>query len=129
MTFEKWYEVEGSVMVEHGCSPKIVAAAAWTVSLQHTSQPILYQYPPTRFIQNTLWRQWWHLFSEVIELGRAIIAAHFAGNWQHAARESEDVGQSNETMKRILAERGADIALARVEVISGCLERGYYDAN
>lgn len=87
----------------------------------------LYQFPPTRFVSNSLWRQWWHLFSEVIELGRALISARFTGNYQHVAREAEDVSQSDETFKRILSGMGVDIALARQQVVSGCLERGYYE--
>lgn len=83
----------------------------------------LYQFPSTRFVSNSLWRQWWHLLSEVLEIGRALLT----GNLQHAAAESWDVTQSNETLRRILAGKGADIELARDEVIAGCLERGYYD--
>ena len=86
----------------------------------------LFLYPATRFVSNSLWRQWWHLLSEVIELGRALAWCRVTGNMQHVARESEDVTQSNETFKRILAGNGVDIELARHEVIVGCLERGYY---
>lgn len=88
------------------------------------NQEDLYQYPATRFVSNSLWVQWWHLFSEVMELGFALLW----GNLQHAAREAEDVSQSDETLKRILAGRGVDVALAREQVIAGCLERGYYEA-
>lgn len=84
----------------------------------------LYQFPPTRFVTNSLWRQWWHLLSEVLEIGKALLT----GNLQHAAAESWDVTQSNETFRRILSGKGADIELAREEVISGCLERGYYES-
>lgn len=91
--------------------------------------PHLYQFPATRFVSNSLWRQWWHLFSEVIELGLALAAAHFTGDLQHVAREAEDVSQSDETFKRILSGKGVDIAMAREEVISGCLERGYYEGT
>lgn len=83
----------------------------------------LYQFPPTRFVSNSLWSQWWHLFSEVLELGVALLFR----NWQHAMREAEDVSQSDETLKRILSGKGADLALAREQVITGCLERGYYE--
>lgn len=82
----------------------------------------MYQFPATRFISNSLWRQWWHLLSEVLEIGRALLC----GNIQHAARETWDAKHSAETMHRILSGRGADIALARQEVIGGNLERGYY---
>ncbi len=82
----------------------------------------LYQFPATRFVSNSLWRQWWHLLSEVLEIGRALLA----GNLQHAAAETWDVKQSSETMHRILAGRGVDVAMAQETVFSGCLERGYY---
>jgi hypothetical protein len=87
----------------------------------------LYQFPATRFVSNSLWRQWWHLLSEVLELGRALFMARFTGDLQHVAREAEDVSQSDETFKRILSGEGVDIAMARAEVIAGCLERGYYE--
>ncbi|MDA8114138.1 MAG: hypothetical protein M0Z43_05375 [Acidithiobacillus sp.] len=82
----------------------------------------LYQFPPTRFVTNSLWRQWWHLLSEVLEVGRALLV----GNLQHAAAEAWDVKQSTETLHRILSGRGADIDLAREEVIDNNLDRGYY---
>lgn len=83
----------------------------------------LYQFPATRFVSNSLWRQWWHLLSEVLEIGRALLT----GNLQHAAAETWDARQSSETMHRILSGRGADVATAREQVLAGCLERGYYD--
>lgn len=86
-------------------------------------EPDLYQFPPTRFVSNSPWRQWWHLLSEVLEIGKALLV----GNLQHAARETWDVKQSSETMHRILSGQGADIELAREEVVSGCLDRGYYN--
>lgn len=82
----------------------------------------LYQFPATRFVRNTLWRQWFHLLSEVIEIGRALLA----GNLQHAAAETWDAKQSSETMHRILSGRGADVSLAREEIIGNNQERGYY---
>lgn len=84
--------------------------------------PDLYQFPPTRFVANSPWRQWWHLLSEVIEIGRALLA----GNLQHAAAEAWDVKQSAETLHRILEGQGADVEMAREHVLSGCRERGYY---
>jgi hypothetical protein len=85
----------------------------------------IYQFPPTRFTSNSPWRQWLHLLSEVLELGFALLQR----NVQHAARETWDVGQSSETMNRILAGLGADVEMAREHVISGCRERGYYDEH
>lgn len=82
----------------------------------------MYQFPPTRFIRNSLWRQWWHLLSEVLEIGIALLR----GNLQHAARETWDVKHSAETMHRILSGRGADVDLARAGVVSGNRRRGYY---
>lgn len=89
---------------------------------------MLYQFPPTRFSQtNSLFRQWLHLLSEVVEIGKALLVARVTGDYQHVARESEDVTQSNETFKRILVKQtGVDILLARKEVMDGCRVRGYY---
>lgn len=86
------------------------------------NQSPLYQFPATRFVCNSLWRQWWHLLSEVIEIGRALLT----GNLQHAAAEAWDVKQSTETFHRILSGQGADIEMAHDEIISNNLERGYY---
>lgn len=85
----------------------------------------LYQFPATKFVSNSPWRQWWHLFSEVIEIGMALLT----GNIQHAAAETWDAKQSAETMHRILSGRGADVAIAREHIISNNLERGYYSAS
>ncbi len=82
----------------------------------------MYQFPTTKFVSNTLWRQWWHLLSEVLEIGKALLRR----NIQHAAAEAWDVKQSSETLHRILAGKGADVEMAREEVISGCIKRGYY---
>lgn len=83
----------------------------------------LYQFPATRFVSNGLWRQWWHLLSEVIEIGKAIAS----GNLQHAAAEVWDVKQSSETLHRILAGRGVDVEMARDEIVNNNRSRGYYD--
>lgn len=85
-------------------------------------QPGLYQFPATRFVTNSPWRQWWHLFSEVIEVGLALLCRDI----QHAATEAWDVKQSTETLHRILAGQGADVELGRKEIISNNQERGYY---
>lgn len=85
----------------------------------------LYQFRATRFVSNSLWRQWWHLLSEVIEVGKALAV----GDLQHAAQETWDVKQSSETMHRILSGRGADVEMAKGMVVDGCSERGYYDAG
>ena len=82
----------------------------------------LYQFPATRFVSNSIWRQWWHMLSEVIEIGGALLT----GNIQHAAAETWDVKQSSETLHRILSGKGADVDLARDTVISNNQERGYY---
>lgn len=82
----------------------------------------LYQFPSTRFVSNSPWRQWWHLLSEVLEIGKALLI----GNLQHAAAEAWDVKQSTETLHRILAGRGADVELAKKTVLSNNIERGYY---
>lgn len=81
-----------------------------------------YQFPATRFVSNSLWRQWWHLLSEVFEIGKALLT----GNLQHAAAEAWDVKQSTETLHHILSGLGADIELARDTIIGNNQERGYY---
>lgn len=82
----------------------------------------LYQFPATRFTCNRPWKQWWHLLSEVIEIGLALLA----GNLQHAAAETWDAKQSSETMHRILSGRGADVSMAREQIVGNNQERGYY---
>ena len=89
------------------------------------NQEHLYQFPATRFVSNSLWRQWWHLFSEVLEVGWALLL----GDLQWAARETWDAKQSSETMHRIQSGQGADIEMARDMVVDGCRERGYYSAE
>lgn len=84
--------------------------------------PDLYQFPPTRFVSHSPWWQWWHLLSEVIEIGRALLRSDL----QHAAAEAWDVKHSAETLHRILAGKGADVEMARERVLSGCQDRGYY---
>jgi len=84
----------------------------------------LYQFPRTRFIRNGLWRQWWHLLSEVLEVGLAL----FKGDLQHAAVETGDVKHVSETMHHILAGRGADVELAMESVLQKNRARGYYEA-
>ena len=82
-----------------------------------------YQFPPTRFVSNSLWKEWWHLVSEVLELGWALLT----GDLQGAASETWDVKQNSETIHRKLSGMGADIKMARQEVFDRCLERGYYE--
>lgn len=82
----------------------------------------MYQFPPTRFVSNSLCRQWFHLLSEVLEIGIALLH----GNLQHAASETWDAKHSAETMHRILSGRGADIDLAKAGVTAGNRRRGYY---
>lgn len=82
----------------------------------------LYQFPTTRFINNSLWRQWRHLLSEVIEIGLALAK----GDLQHAALETCDAKQCAETLHHILAGRGADIADAFAAMVDKNDRRGYY---
>lgn len=84
--------------------------------------PGSYQFPATKYVTNSPWRQWWHLLSEVLEVGRALLR----GDLQHAATEAWDVKHSSETLHRILAGRGCDVEMAREEVTANNLERGYY---
>ena len=83
----------------------------------------MYQFPPTKFTGNTLWRQWWHLLSEVIEVGFAL----WRGNIQHAAAEAWDIKHSTETFHRILEMKGANIRIAMQVVTENNLRRRYYD--
>ena len=85
-------------------------------------QPAPYQFPATKFINNSLARQWWHLLTEVVEIGLALLR----GDLQHAATEAWDAKHSAETLHRILEGRGVDVKMAQEEVISNNLERGYY---
>lgn len=85
----------------------------------------LYHFPATRFAVNSPWRQWRHLVSEVYEIGLALLR----GDLQHAATETWDARHSAETLHRILAGKGADVEMAREEVLSNNLERGYYDPS
>lgn len=86
------------------------------------NQEHLYQFKATRFVSNTLWQQWRHMLSEVLEVGWALLL----GDLQWAARETIDVRQSSETMNRIQSGLGADIEMARDDVVQGCKDRGYY---
>lgn len=38
MDFDVWWESEGVLMAEGGCSPKVIASAAWTVARQGSMQ-------------------------------------------------------------------------------------------
>ncbi len=86
------------------------------------NQDPLYQFPSTRFVSNTPWRQWWHLLSEVIEVGKALLC----GDLQHAAAEIWDVKQSSETLHRILSGKGSDVEMARETVTNNNVNRDYY---
>lgn len=88
----------------------------------YQEQSDLYQLPATRFVSNSPWRQWWHLLSEVLEIGRALLT----GDLQHAAAETWDVKQSSETLHRILSGRGADVSMAKETIVDNNTERGYY---
>jgi hypothetical protein len=83
----------------------------------------MYQFPATKFISNTLWRQWWHLLTEVMEIGKALLRRDL----QHAATETWDARHSAETLHRILQGKGVDVRMAQEHVISNNLERGYYE--
>jgi hypothetical protein len=93
-----------------------------------------YRFPETRFSRtNTIRQQYFHLVSEVLELGRALFRAWLRDrlfkvkDYSHAARESHDVIQSDESLQRLIECEGADIDLARRVVVEGCRFRGYYE--
>lgn len=81
-------------------------------------------FPRTIFAdRNSIYRQWWHLFSEVIEVGCAIIKK----DWNHVARELVDVQQSADTALHIVMDQhGADSYRAYTDVAVSCTRRGYY---
>lgn len=77
--------------------------------------------------KNTIWQQYFHLVSEVFELGRAILAAKFNGDWNHVADEAVDVQGSSDTLLHIAMEKhGADSHGAYTRVTIGNTIRGYY---
>lgn len=82
-----------------------------------------YQFPRSTFAdKNTAWRQWWHLLSEVLEVGVEL----FRGNLKGATMETWDVKHSAETLHRILERDGALVDVARARVLKGNHARGYY---
>ena len=90
--------------------------------MTHNELNAAYQFPATRFTRNSHWRQWWHLVSEVLEVGRALLA----GDLQHAAAELWDVKHSSETLHRIMEQRQVDVEVAQSKVLSNNKKRGYY---
>jgi len=49
MEFKKWWETEGSIMQEGGCTPEIIARAAWFVAKQ---TPV--EKSPYKFLKNLM---------------------------------------------------------------------------
>jgi hypothetical protein len=82
----------------------------------------LYQFPTTRFVSNSLCRQWWHLLPEVFEIGWELLWC----NLQRAATETWNAKHSAETLHHILEGRGADIAMGYEQTLYDNVERGYY---
>jgi hypothetical protein len=82
-----------------------------------------YQFPASRFTTNSAARQWFHLLSEVLEVGWELLR----GNVKGATMETWDCKHSAETLHRILeARHGALVDVARIRVLSGNVGRGYY---
>ena len=81
-----------------------------------------YQFPASKFTTNSAARQWFHLLSEVLEVGWELLN----GNVKCANLELWDVKHSAETLHRILESRGAQVDVARVIVLCGNRARGYY---
>lgn len=81
-------------------------------------------FPRTIFAgRNTIYRQYLHLVSEVIEVGIAILRR----DWDHVAEELVDVQQSADTGLHIVMSRhGADSYGAYTRVAVSCTRRGYY---
>jgi hypothetical protein len=89
-----------------------------------------YQFPRTIFVsRNSLWRQWWHLLSEVLEIGKGIwLSRKTPLDYNHIAREAWDVKHSAESLLRILEQKnGVDVIGLQGSVLVGNLERGYYE--
>lgn len=82
----------------------------------------LYHFPATRFVCNGFWKQWWHMFSELIE----IAVAWLKGDKQHAVTEVWNLRHSGETMHRIQSGMGLDVEMGKEQTLADNLERGYY---
>jgi len=84
-----------------------------------------YQFPASKFSKkNTALRQWFHLLSEVLEVGWELLC----GNVKGVTMETWDVKHSAETLHRIMERDGALVDVARARVLSGNHARGYYNA-
>lgn len=84
-----------------------------------------YQFPPTTSVSNSVEREWWHLLLAVLRVGVAILRR----NAQDATVATWYVRQEGETLHRILSGRGADVGMAREEVMSECLEHGRFNVG
>jgi hypothetical protein len=82
-------------------------------------------FPITRFARrNGVWRQFFHLLSEVWELFWALVWR----DWDHAGREAVDVQHVTDTLRWILHFRyKVDRDMAAARVIVGNHKRGYYE--
>ena len=83
-----------------------------------------YQFPRSKFADsNTIWKQFWHMASELFEVFRALLRR----DYYHAAKEMADLKHSTETGEHILEEQyRVDVKAATKEVIRGNICRGYY---
>lgn len=88
-----------------------------------SSEPALYQFPATRFVSNNIWRQWWHMASELLEIAVALLRR----DYQHAATEIWNLKHSGETGHHILSGMGVDVEMAYTETLNDNIERGYYE--
>lgn len=84
----------------------------------------VFSFPRTCFADSTsIWRQYRHLVSEVIEVGMALLFR----DYQHASRELWDICHSSETGNHILRDNyGVDARASRIAVVRGNQKRGYY---
>lgn len=86
-------------------------------------------FPRTIFAErNSIYRQYLHLVSEVLEVGAAILKARFiTGDWNPVARELVDVQGSADTgLHIVMDQHGADSYRAYTDVAVNCSRRGYY---
>ena len=82
--------------------------------------------PATKFLVNSLMKQFDHLKSEIFEVDKALAYIWTDRNKNPLAEELVDLQMSAETMLTIL---GADIPEVRRKVIAKNAARGYYEVD
>ena len=85
----------------------------------------VYQFPVTRFVCLSPWRQWWSLLGVVLRGGIALLR----GDLQQGVTELWRVKLAVETLQRILSGRGADVPLGRLSFLANEVELGNFDCD